>query len=802
MKRVMIWFALPAVLAPVFLSLTAAKSIAQCTPHWEPLGIPDPSGSVSAIIWHDDGAGPSLFVAGAFGSAASKPALNITRISNGFGHALGEGLSGRINALATFNDGTGAKLYAGGSFTKSGSTELLRLACWDGSSWSSVGGGANGTIYALAAHNDGFGNALFVGGQFTSAGGMPVSSIARWNGSTWNSLSGGLSGAASPTVKALLSRSDLPTPVLYAAGRIISANGTPATPVVQWNGANWSNVGNDATGNTTLSVTALAMYDPGTGPSLFRGAVSGTAYLSVNGWVSAPLVANVTSMQVVHDSSPRGNLYIGTSSSGNGLVKFDGSTLTATGLALGGVCASLQEIPGGRLAVGGRFSDANGIPANNLAILDPALGFQSAGDIENGGQFSAYAQSPDATSRYIGGYLSHGFWKIGASSLVPLTITGFSGNLSGFANDMELFSPGGIPTLVSAGYFMTPRFGSSLVWQNDVNGTFPAEYNNAAAVTNSSSDLLRSRHGGVSSLLMSGRFRITTDVTYHGVLRYSDSRVISIATDPHPNFWGGKMAIRSTPEGEYLYIWDANSNTTTLPPVYMLQPGNTTWTPIPGVLMFQNREAIRDELCLCWFDDGGRDGGHLYIGGRFDTVNGLPAHGLARVVNGEIEPLAAGVDGADSIIHDLVVFDDGSGPALYASGAFRSIAGVPANNVARLQNGIWSAVGGGVTVATSLDLYTPPVYRMVPISDQSGDWLYAVGSFVVADGQYSPKLARYGRCRPCPADFNNDGTSDFFDYLDFVQAFSSNESAADFNHDAIIDFFDYLDFVAVFSIGC
>lgn len=30
-------------------------------------------------------------------------------------------------------------------------------------------------------------------------------------------------GPSSPTVKALLSRSDLPTPVLYAAGRIITA---------------------------------------------------------------------------------------------------------------------------------------------------------------------------------------------------------------------------------------------------------------------------------------------------------------------------------------------------------------------------------------------------------------------------------------------------------------------------------------------------------------------------------------------------------------------------------------------------
>jgi hypothetical protein len=54
----------------------------------------------------------------------------------------------------------------------------------------------------------------------------------------------------------------------------------------------------------------------------------------------------------------------------------------------------------------------------------------------------------------------------------------------------------------------------------------------------------------------------------------------------------------------------------------------------------------------------------------------------------------------------------------------------------------------------------------------------------------------------CPADFNADTIVDFFDYLDFVAAFSSNDPSADFNADEVIDFFDYLDFVAAFSSPC
>ena len=74
----------------------------------------------------------------------------------------------------------------------------------------------------------------------------------------------------------------------------------------------------------------------------------------------------------------------------------------------------------------------------------------------------------------------------------------------------------------------------------------------------------------------------------------------------------------------------------------------------------------------------------------------------------------------------------------------------------------------------------------------------AVNSLTVS---LSPGLGISIRHR-CRADFNNDGTLDFFDYLDFVDAFSSNSPAADFNNDSIVDFFDYLDFVDAFSTGC
>jgi hypothetical protein len=54
----------------------------------------------------------------------------------------------------------------------------------------------------------------------------------------------------------------------------------------------------------------------------------------------------------------------------------------------------------------------------------------------------------------------------------------------------------------------------------------------------------------------------------------------------------------------------------------------------------------------------------------------------------------------------------------------------------------------------------------------------------------------------CRADFNSDTVIDFFDYLDFINAFAARTAGGDFNNDGVIDFFDYLDFLAAYNQGC
>lgn len=68
---------------------------------------------------------------------------------------------------------------------------------------------------------------------------------------------------------------------------------------------------------------------------------------------------------------------------------------------------------------------------------------------------------------------------------------------------------------------------------------------------------------------------------------------------------------------------------------------------------------------------------------------------------------------------------------------------------------------------------------------------------------------RFNGCqftRSCPADFNDDGFVDFFDYSDFVECFDGGAcppgKTADYNGDGFIDFFDFKFFVRGFEAGC
>ncbi|MHA7812866.1 MAG: GC-type dockerin domain-anchored protein [Phycisphaerales bacterium] len=54
----------------------------------------------------------------------------------------------------------------------------------------------------------------------------------------------------------------------------------------------------------------------------------------------------------------------------------------------------------------------------------------------------------------------------------------------------------------------------------------------------------------------------------------------------------------------------------------------------------------------------------------------------------------------------------------------------------------------------------------------------------------------------CPADYNCDGSLDFFDVSQFITDFNAMDPSADFNNDGNWDFFDVSQFIQAFNAGC
>ncbi|MFG0282882.1 MAG: GC-type dockerin domain-anchored protein [Phycisphaerales bacterium JB039] len=183
------------------------------------------------------------------------------------------------------------------------------------------------------------------------------------------------------------------------------------------------------------------------------------------------------------------------------------------------------------------------------------------------------------------------------------------------------------------------------------------------------------------------------------------------------------------------------------------------------------------------------------ISGRRTLVvaGGLRDLGQASWWDGESWlPLGGQFDGE---IHALASFDDGSGPALYAGGAFSTYDGAPAPGLARWTGTEWEEAYGGVDGA---------VYALEPAAHE-GVWSLVVGGYFadVGAGVASQSIARLVGCLPvCPPDCDASGALDFFDFLCFQDRFAAGDLRADCDGSGELDLFDFLCFQNEFAAGC
>jgi len=135
-------------------------------------------------------------------------------------------------------------------------------------------------------------------------------------------------------------------------------------------------------------------------------------------------------------------------------------------------------------------------------------------------------------------------------------------------------------------------------------------------------------------------------------------------------------------------------------------------------------EGINDGVAaLAVFDDG--SGPALYAGGPFFYAGGIEAQSIAvwdgvawSPVNG---PMGESLNGT---VDALLVYDDGGGPALYVGGRFTTADTIPATSIAKWDGTDWSPVAEAGSTGLENFIYTLTVF-----DDGSGRALYAGGIF-------------------------------------------------------------------------
>ena len=218
--------------------------------------------------------------------------------------------------------------------------------------------------------------------------------------------------------------------------------------------------------------------------------------------------------------------------------------------------------------------------------------------------------------------------------------------------------------------------------------------------------------GSGSALYVGGEFLIADGIVAHHIARWDGMEFSAIATGNGMGFLGGVAALEVFDDGSgpALYVGGDFSTVGNLVTHGIARWDGAGWSTVGLPSEHSSFDNYVGDM-LVW-DDG--SGPALYAGGRFDDIGGAEPLGVARwdgtswTAIGDLPRYAVA----------LAVFDDGSGPALYAAGKYESDPTL--GNVARWDGSVWSRVGDGLS---------DYVYALAVFDDGNGPALYAGGAF-------------------------------------------------------------------------
>ncbi len=554
-------------------------------------------------------------------------------------------------------------------------------------------GDLSGNVNALLTFSDARGLALYAGGAFLNAGGTAVNRIARWQGSGWEPMDAGFNGA----VNAMAVFDDGNGPALYAAGAFTSAGTTAVSRIARWTGTSWAPLA----AGVNNSVKALAVFDEdGAGPAPARLFAAGDFTLL----------------------GPSG------SPAASRLARWDGTAWSAVSTGCDGSVETLHvhdDGAGPALYLGGAFTTAGGVTVNRIAKYDgvqfSALGSGTTSNVTTLGSHDPDGPGGNPAQLIVGG----NFTTIGGISANRIARwTGgawqdMGAGLNAAVARVRVYNDGHGERLFVIGGFTTA-------------GGLPAEriakWDGAAwsavspaGLSGTASDMVPFNDGRGDRLFVAGTFgtaggvaavRIATwdGTNWSGIDRSFEAGVDTIAFHQGEVYIAGSFA---RADGE--------------PAGRIVRFDGEEFFPLGGGLSSGSVDSMVSH------DDG--SGPALFIGGNFTTVDGQTMNRIARWAGGVYSPLMVGVhNGVNGAVNDMVIWNDGSGAALYAAGSFTTAGGTAATRIAKWDGAAWSPLGTG---------FNNTVNGLAVYNDGTGEALYAVGSFTTAGGAPANRIARW-----------------------------------------------------------
>jgi hypothetical protein len=444
-------------------------------------------------------------------------------------------------------------------------------------------------------------------------------------------------------------------------------------------------------------VHAMATFDDGQGPVLYVGGDFGHA--------GELVVSGLARWDGTHWTQKRGEL------SGGGVRAF----------------ALYDDGSGTELYAAGGIYTASGQPANGIAKWNGTswspLGVGSAAGVS--GQIYDLCVYDDGAGAklyavgiflHAGGQLANNIARWG-----PNGWEAFTNGAAGYPYALEVFDDGSGPKLVVAGEF--PEIGSVLV-QNIATFDGSTFAPLGAGVDGIVWDLKVFQGPSGPELIAGGEFTHAGGAPAGRIASWShgawselagglDARAMSLVTFDEGAgerlFVGGYFAQAGGLQVPHLARWDG-----------------VGWSA-PGTGDDVNPTAAAPGFGV--HDDG--TGPKLYVGTDVRIGPSSWTHGIGRWTGAAFEGVGPPRNNIlDNPVSSFVVFDDGTGPALHASGLFTKAGGNPVGHIARWNGARWEELGGG--------LPDGPIHGPQAVVDHgAGERLYAYVPLTSPGTQYS-----------------------------------------------------------------